>query len=83
MESLTRVSFPDAVIHFEGEDFKIDKHQFIRHSAKFRHQPFPAGGISIESDVSRESVVEFIKASLNREFVVSSDITHDLIVLST
>jgi hypothetical protein len=83
MKPLPRRPFSDVVIHFKGEDFAIDKHQFICYSAKFRHQPIPSDGISLESDVSRESVVEFINACSRREFVVSSDIAHDLVVLST
>jgi hypothetical protein len=83
MEPLPRASFSEAAMHFKGEDFQVNWHRFTRNSARFRHQPFPTGGVSIMSDVSREAVVEFIKASSNQEFIVSSDIAHDLVVLST
>jgi hypothetical protein len=59
MGPLPRGSFPDAAMNFKGEDFEVDWYRFVQNSAKFRHQPFPACGISITSDVSREEVVEF------------------------
>jgi hypothetical protein len=83
MEPLLRASVREAAMHFKEEDFKLDWCRFIRNSAKFQHQPFPSGGISIESDVSRESVVEFVKTCSNRKFVVSSDIAHNGVVLRT
>jgi hypothetical protein len=83
MEPLPKEPTSDTIVHFKGEDFPIlNRHRFFRNCGKARALsmsmtvPIPTE-ISIESDVSRDSVVEFLKACQNKLFSLSVDTAHD------
>jgi hypothetical protein len=83
-------SRPDTVVHFGNEESEVHWHWLVCSCCSIRHfsSQFqfplhsPTADISIASDVSRESVVELLKACDQEEFSVWSSIAHDLIVSS-
>jgi hypothetical protein len=81
MDPIPEDSTPDTVIHFKGEQFPILRRHFSRISRRVRRIGF-TDELIITSEVSRESVIEFVNACEHRQFVVSRDTAFDLDILS-
>jgi hypothetical protein len=73
---------PDAVLHFKSDDFPIRWLTLMAHSRYFRGAPRPTSLLPITSNVSRDSVLQFINATQDSGFFVSGQTAHDLIALS-
>jgi hypothetical protein len=65
-----RNSEPNMIIQFKGEEFPISWNRFHCHSRKAQGLPTNLNKIVIKSDVSRDSVMQFLNACQEKSFYI-------------